>query len=312
MTAPRVSVVVPTHNRGPVLSRAIESVLAQSEQRFEILVVDDGSPNNEQLDIVTMYRDSRLHYSRLPTRRGPAAARNLGVRNAHAPYVAFLDDDDEWLPEKLAWQLAILDRAESHIGAVCTARYTVNQRTGTIEETRCSVADFDRPLFRNIITTSSMVVRRECFDKIGFFDEALEASSDYDMWLRLSRAYRIYYLDEALVRYFLHGGQISADFAKKARSTTRLLEKHAEVLSQDRKAFSRKHVALGISRGRSGDIRGAQRAFLKSIRLDPLGRSGYVCLALSFFGAKRFREVLEGRARYAEPDTSRTSARDAL
>src|SRR5581483_7703419 len=105
---PKVSVVVSTHNRAELLHAAIASVLSQSFQDFEILVVDDHSQDHTA-QVVQRFRDGRIKYLRHETRRGGAAARNTGIQNSSGEYIAFLDDDDEWLPEKLETQVALFE-----------------------------------------------------------------------------------------------------------------------------------------------------------------------------------------------------------
>jgi glycosyltransferase involved in cell wall biosynthesis len=300
---PKVSVVVPTYSRGRMLARALESVLAQTEPDFEVFVVDDGSPGDEQARVVAAFGDARLHYSRLPEQRGPAAARNAGIRLGCAPYVAFLDDDDEWLPDKLARQLAVIERAPRSVGGVCTARFTVNRLTGTVVETRWPPAHVERPLHQsldNFITTSSLLVKRECFEAVGQFDEdpRLASSEDFDLWLRISHVYRFTYLDEPLVRYFVHGQQLMTDYGKRARALTRILEKHAALFRDDGKAFSRFHVDLGILYRHGGDAARARSTFWKAVRLDPRSGTAVLNLALSFLSVKHFEAIATIRRRW--------------
>src|SRR5262245_8493271 len=197
----KVSVVIPTHNRPSRLANALRSVQGQTEQDFEVFVVDDGSPNDTAAEIVRACDDTRINYVRLPSPRGPGAARNAGIMRANAPYIAFLDDDDEWLPEKLQVQLAVLERSEPRLGGVYTARITVNEVLGKALTTRCQNEKFD-PEKRNDITTSSVVIKRACFDVVGLFDETLLAGQDFDMWIRVAEVFELRYVDRLLIKYF--------------------------------------------------------------------------------------------------------------
>jgi glycosyltransferase involved in cell wall biosynthesis len=292
MTPPKVTVVVPTYNRGRFLERAIRSVLAQTESSFEVFVVDDGSPTTEQCEVVARCADERLYYTRLRNKGGPAAARNVGIGLGHGAYIAFLDDDDEWLPHKLERQLEIFESAPACVGGICTARFTVNAGAGTTHVTRATSEDFAGPLYWNPITTSSLIVRRECFETSGVFDEHLEASSDFEMWLRISLSYRFLYVDEPLVRYHLHDAQLSADYAKKARSLHRILEKHAPFYEQQRKKFSRSVIELGRLYSYSRQFSQARETFWKAIRLNPIAVEGYVRLALLATGIERLKAAV--------------------
>jgi hypothetical protein len=171
-----------------------------------------------------------------------------------------------------------------------TARFTEDALRGTQVETRWCAGDAERVWSRNAVTTSSVLARRECISAAGPFDEELEAGSDYDMWLRMSKLCQLRYLDEPLVRYWIHGSQISTDYAKKARSTMRLVDKHQTLFERDRRSFSRRSMDIGIWHARSDNLGEARRAFRTSIRLAPLSWKPYVLLALSFVvpqGARR-------------------------
>ena len=303
MTTPKISVVVPTYNRGRLLARALESVLAQTEQSFEVFVVDDCSPGDEQARVVASFGDARLHYRRLPKQQGPAAARNVGLRLSSGAYVAFLDDDDEWLPEKLARQWIVLEQAPRQVGGVCTARFTINRTTGTAVTTRWAPVDFERPLgLNNGITTSSLLVRRECFDTVGEFDEdpSLASSEDFDMWLRISQVYRFTYLDEPLVRYFIHGDQFMTDYGKRARAHARILEKHAALFRRQPRMLSSSYVDLGVLCCYTGDVGRARRMFRTAIRLDPRSGNAYLNLGLSFLGPRPFKAIARARQRLGQ------------
>ena len=117
---PYVSVILPTYNRGHVIQTAIQSVLNQSYKNFEILVVDDGSTDNTP-EQITRVQDRRLQYIRQDLNQGAAAARNVGMKAAQGSYIAFLDSDDAWHPDKLRQQLEFLETAPSNVGGCVTA-----------------------------------------------------------------------------------------------------------------------------------------------------------------------------------------------
>ena len=130
-----VSVIIPTYNRAACLKLALASVLNQTYQNFEIIVVDDASTDGTA-DVVRGFADARITYVRHDVNRGKvgagAAARNSGIARAQGTYIAFLDDDDEWLPEKLARQVAVLDRGPRSVGAIYTGFVKIDQATGQI------------------------------------------------------------------------------------------------------------------------------------------------------------------------------------
>jgi len=274
----KVSVVIPTHNRPDRLAKAIQSVLDQTERDFELFVVDDGSHDQAAADVVRASGDPRVSYIRLPVARGPAAARNAGIAKTTAPYVAFLDDDDEWLPEKLAVQLAALERADPGVGLTYSARITVDRTVGTEVITRFPAA-FDRASGLNVITLSSVLMKRRCLDAVGAFDEELFGTEDFDLWIRAAERFAFHYLDQPLVRYLIHDEGISHHERpqmlpnvgdRHARSLERLLTKHRQVLQTNRRRHCRSYLTLAAKYGRTGDVMNERRALLHSLRLWPL------------------------------------------
>jgi glycosyltransferase involved in cell wall biosynthesis len=295
---PKVSVVIPTHNRTERLSRAIRSVLAQTEQDFEIIVVDDGSPLRAAEDIVRAFADPRLTCVRLPTSRGPGAARNAGIERARAPYVAFLDDDDEWLPEKLTAQLDVLERSPERVGGVYTARITVDEVAGTVVTTWCKQTTFDPYSCENAITTSSIVVRRACFGVVGVFDEMLFSGQDFDMWIRLGQTYDLICLQKPLVKYVVHDGyRITDDEVQKIQAQEMLIAKHRQIFGRNRRGYSELYRALGARYLRVGHKERARAAFREAMRLWPFEPRTYWAILRAWF---REQPVLAALAKRRE------------
>ena len=124
---PTVSIIIPTYNREQLLGRAIKSVLAQTYQDFELIIVDDGSTDNTER-LVKSFNSEKTRYIRHRKNKGPAAARNTGIRSAKGDYIAFQDSDDEWMPEKLEKQMRAFTTAPPEVGVVYTSYYsTINK-----------------------------------------------------------------------------------------------------------------------------------------------------------------------------------------
>jgi len=203
-TLPLVSVVVPTRNRADLLEGALNSVLAQegigTDFDIEILVIDDGSTDRTP-DLVQAYPE--VQYYRGEESRGPSAARNRGVTEARGRYVAFLDDDDTWLPWKLRRQVAVLERDEQ-IGLVYGQEIKRGNESITVwPDIRDGRTGW---MHRSLLTscpvnTSSAVVRRVVFDRAGLFDESLPSWEDYDMWLRIACHWRFAFVPGPAVVY---------------------------------------------------------------------------------------------------------------
>jgi glycosyltransferase involved in cell wall biosynthesis len=195
---PEVSVIIPTYNRAALLREAVASVKAQTYRDFEIVVVDDASTDTT-FEALAAWRDVRV--LRQAGRRGVAAARNLGVAAARGQWLAFLDSDDLWLPEKLARQMAYL--ADRPGLSLCQTDETWMRHGVKVNKPAAhrKVAGriFAASLERCMISPSAVVLRRRLFEAHGGFDETLPAAEDYDLWLRLSWRYEVGLVDEPLV-----------------------------------------------------------------------------------------------------------------
>lgn len=202
--APRVSVVIPTHNRAELVVRAIRSVLAQTMSDFELIVVDDASTDDTEA-VVQRIGDARLQYVRLAENGRQSRALNEGISRACADWVAFLDDDDEWWPHKLEAQLARLAETPDASAVYCRCNVQTSEGLRSpIARSELPEGDITDALLsrRMLITPSGYVVRRDALIDAGGFDEALFASQDMDLWLRLCQAgHRFVIVPEPLFIY---------------------------------------------------------------------------------------------------------------
>ena len=199
---PRVSVVIPTYNRARTIGRAVDSALAQTYADLEVIVVDDGSTDDTQ-QVLARYGDAiRVLYQENQERR---VARNNGIRHACGEYIAFLDSDDLWLPNKLRRQVALLDR-HPEVGLVYGQMFPIDpDGTWHLRPTRCTgwgqpgpAMIFEQLVMRNLIPTPTVVARKACFDHVGGFDPSLTCSEDWDLWLRIAVHYEIAFMPEPL------------------------------------------------------------------------------------------------------------------
>ena len=197
-----VSVVIPTFDRGSVLPRALDSVLAQTRPADEILVVDDGSSDGTAA-LAERYPTVRWLHGR---NRGVSAARNRGIRESRGDWLAFLDSDDGWEPEKLELQLAALATVSDPALVHCDETWIRNGRrvNPRLRHRKRGGWIFRHCLPLCVISPSAAMVHRRVFAEIGEFDEDLPACEDYDLWLRLTSRFPVLYLDRRLV--IKHGG----------------------------------------------------------------------------------------------------------
>ncbi|MEW6660288.1 MAG: glycosyltransferase [Thermodesulfobacteriota bacterium] len=196
---PRVSVIIPTYNRAALVKEAVAAVLAQTYRDLELLVVDDGSTDGTS-ETMAAYGEA-IRVLRSPRRRGVSAARNLGIAAARGEWLAFLDSDDLWLPEKLARQMAFM--AAHPWLLISQTEETWVRRGVRVNPPRTHKKEgghiFLRSLERCLVSPSAVVLHRRLLDAHGGFDEELPAAEDYDLWLRLAWRYEVGLIPEPLV-----------------------------------------------------------------------------------------------------------------
>ena len=215
----QISVIIPTYNRKHTLPRALDSVLAQSFQPFEIIVIDDGSTDGTFEWIISEYPSIKLiepFNGPKPLKgyspNGVSAARNAGTKVAKGDWIALLDSDDEWLPDKLAKQVQALKENPEilfcHTNEIWIRHgVRVNQMK---KHQKYGGMIFEKCLDICRISPSSSLFHKSILDDIGLFDEKLKVCEDYDLWLRISAKYPVLFLDEPLInKYGGHEDQLS-------------------------------------------------------------------------------------------------------
>lgn len=213
-----VSVIIPTFNSEKI-GEAIESVLKQTYKKWEMIIVDDGSTDGTK-GIIRRYLslDSRILFFQLKKNSGgPATPRNFGIKKSKGNLIAFLDSDDIWQPEKLEKQVTQFIEDENIALSYClfqrlSDNSLILKQVYPKKKDRFQGSIFQRIYLKSIIANSGVMVRKNVFDKIGFFDEnpKLVAAEDYDMWLRIARINRLAYVDnEPLLLYRVRQESIS-------------------------------------------------------------------------------------------------------
>lgn len=207
-----VSIIIPTYNRGYIIERAIQSILCQTYEAFELLIVDDGSTDDTE-DVVSKIPDERIRYIKCEKNEGPSAARNEGVRQSRYSYIAFHDSDDEWVADKLEKQMKVLKEADADTGMVYCSYQTDDGRVFPLDCFSQEVRQgniFPHLLRANMVGTPTMLLRKECFVKVGGFCENLRCLEDYEFVLRFAHEYKIAYIDEHLLQ--VHKSENSVNY----------------------------------------------------------------------------------------------------
>ena len=259
---PCISVIIPTYNRCWILKEAIDSVLSQEFSDIEIIVVDDGS-NDDTAALLSAYGDQLtvIHQEN----RGVSAARNAGISIAKGKYIAFLDSDDMWLPEKLSCQV---DFFQSHAQAEICQTDEIWIRNGIRvnpknRHKKPSGMIFVPSLQLCLVSPSAVMIKKSLFDEIGLFNEAFPACEDYDLWLRIALYYPIYLIERQLVvKRGGHDDQLSRNPGLdryRIESIVRILERHRLTPQYYRAAVDvlrekcRIYADGCIKRGRAGE-----------------------------------------------------------
>jgi glycosyltransferase involved in cell wall biosynthesis len=278
---PEVSVIIPAYNSAHYLAAAVDSVLAQTFADLEVLVIDDGS-TDETPQVMSRYGPP-VRYIR-QSNGGVAVARNHGIKESRGNYVAFLDADDTWFPNKLERQLEAL-RSNPGYQACYSAHLVVSHDLTPVAVHRSGRqgSSLEDLLLRGNVIGSicTVLCDRSLFDLTGGFDPELSQCADWDMWARLAAVTEFLYLDEPLVTYRKHDSSMSRNAALLERDSLRVLEKGfalpdlSESLRSARDAaFARNYTVLAGTYFRARRYRDFARCALRAVSLD-FRQAGY-------------------------------------
>lgn len=223
----KISVIIPAYNRVATLARAIDSVLAQSYRVDEIIVVDDGSTDATS-EVAKMYDEVSLLRQK---NMGVSSARNNGVMMAANEWIAFLDSDDTWHPKKIAFQVAHHQKHKETKFIYTDEMWVSGERELPVPKKyhKPETISFEEAMAFCNIATSSVLMQKKLFDRLGGFDEELEVCEDYDLWLRVLRETKIDLVPQKLT--YKHSGandQLSTKYGEMDRFRVKALEKHLE------------------------------------------------------------------------------------
>jgi glycosyltransferase involved in cell wall biosynthesis len=298
MNQPLVSIIIPTYHGARYIAQTVDSALTQTYSHREVIVVDDGSPDDTAL-VLKPY-EGRIRYIR-KTNGGPASARNAGIVQAQGEYLAFLDGDDLWEKDKLAEQVAFLMN-HPECGLVYTNLSIIDEKDiviSTTDRTRPSGNLFMSLFMKNSIPTSSVLVRKACFEKVGVFDEDRDLISveDYDMWIRIASQFQIGFLNKPLLRYRIHRKGISRNIARSYLGEEKVIRKNADlfrfhypkILPLLKQRLAQLYFEFGYEYFHEHDYLKAREQLKISLNHRPQQLKGWVYYGLTFLRPENLR-----------------------
>jgi glycosyltransferase involved in cell wall biosynthesis len=275
--SPLVSVIIATYNRSRIISQAIESVLGQTFRDYEIIVVDDGGSDGTE-DLLRSRFAGKILTIRKDKNEGLSAARNTGIKASRGTYIALLDDDDCWLPEKLELQVGLIEQRPS-LGLVYCNSLTVNEYDEVLGELHGVKRG---TIFQDLLASnclgppSGVLIAKTVFERSGYFDENLTALEDWDMWIRVAQLYEIDFVDRPLVCYRVHSDNMSRDIINMQRSTFAVLDKYwphvckeQNAESEKNRVYSNHYVNFAWKQYSKGNREAFKNLVLKALQYDP-------------------------------------------
>jgi len=226
--SPFFSVIIPVFNREKIVLRAVQSVLNQTFQDFELIVIDDGSAD-QTADLIKNLKDSRLSYY-YQVNQGVSSARNLGIAKSKGEWIAFLDSDDAWHPEKLEIQLAEIEKSHYLWHHTEELWFRNGEKLNPKKKHRKTGGRiYLNSLPLCVVSPSTVCIHKNIFKEIGVFDPLLTVAEDYDLWLRISARYEIGFYEKPLIdKYGGHADQLSKTFHGMDRFRVRALKKQLD------------------------------------------------------------------------------------
>jgi glycosyltransferase involved in cell wall biosynthesis len=277
MKTPEVSVIIAAYNAQQYVEQAVRSVLEQTFQDLEVLIVDDGSTDGTT-EIIRQLDDPRVRIFR-QANAGQTIAKNRGIHESTGRYVGFCDADDRWHPHKLEKQLPVFGRSDE-IAVVYSSERSIDEHGNSIPD-RVDATRRGRVLddlfVENFVPFGTVLVRRSCLLEVGGFDESLRMGIDWDLWLRIAAKYEFDYVPDDLSIYRKWSGQMSTNWRGRYDSAFRIMEKfqreHPGLLERAtrRRAYANTYTNRGRARASSEPLAGMIDT-LHGLFLDPFTR----------------------------------------
>lgn len=292
--SPLVSVILPTRNRANLLKRAVMSVLAQTHEQLELIVVNDASTDHTA-EVLACIKDPRLRIIHRQRNAGAAAARNAGIAVASGKWVAFQDDDDIWFPHKLERQVAALTNAAPGV-AWCLCGFIRRESRSSYYvggSWYYNQLDFQQGISRtsqegndwSLIATPCWLIEREVLLRVNAFDERIRSWDDWELGLRLDKVCQRVFIDEPLLMQDVaDGGGLTRAERARANDLRIILEKHGKMWADSPRVMARHYFIIGRVESIHDGGRAGRDSLLKSLRLNPFSLKTWGALMLSIVG----------------------------
>jgi len=287
-----VSVIIPTHNRAEYLIETINTVLSQTYKNLEIIVINDYS-SDKTLEILNSLNIQNLHIISNKENLGAPASRNIGINSCKGSYIAFIDDDDLWYPNKIELQLNQLIQKPEIDCIFCEHKYILEGRSFYPD-----IIDYNNSLGKTIITRSLgsfslPLIRKSCIDEIGLLDINFESCQDWDYWIRISQKFNIDKLPQCLVERNIGNDQITSNIRKKINGREYLLNKHSSLISQYPSIKNIHLNRLGSLNVLDGNYTAARDYFIKAFKTYPYSPKTIIHLMLSYISTKFHKSLIQ-------------------
>ena len=290
---PFVTVVIPTYYRPKKLSFTIHSVLKQTFENIEIIVVNDGEDELLVKKVIEEFNDKRIRYLKNQKTKGANGARNTGLENSKGKYIAFLDDDDLWYPHKIQKQLEVFNQS-SNLGFVYSGFEIISpadphlskkifpQKKGQL---------YNEIINGNFIGSPTPLIKKKVLYSAGAFDENLKSCQDWELWIRIATITQFDFVNEILAVYTVHGKQISIDYEEKVKSFDYVLNKYKNLFNANKKAFAKLLKRTAVLYMLNGKIKKCRERLVQALAVNGLRIDLVIHLLFSLF-PKLYRKYI--------------------
>ncbi len=292
---PLVSIIIPTYNRGNLISKAIDSILTQTYKNYEIIIVNDGSTDNTK-EVIGKYDEDKIKYYQHAQNKGAAAAINTGIKNSNGDFISFQGSDDIWLPKKLEKEMNIFKKSNEKVGIVYSGYwYFRNHKKIYIPSPKIKIkeGDIHFELLKGNFVSGLSLIRKICFEQVGLFDENLPNMEDWEFYIRISKHFNFKFVDEPLAIAYCTLDSESINYIKNLKSSELILQKHFESFNKNKELLAINYANLGLYAFICGEEKKCRKYLKKSFQYDLINFKCLFVYVLSFLGKKNYDIFLD-------------------